>query len=102
MSFLPLSPPVYPALRSSVPKQFALLHPGALPQPWGRGSFSSRLNFGIKRLVSHQANTLWFHHAYGMPYIECKLSELLEASKSPDPESVDLIEQAFLEGQIDC
>jgi hypothetical protein len=33
--------------------------------------------------------------------MSCDLSELLEQSKPPDPESVDLIEQAFLEGQID-
>ena len=29
------------------------------------------------------------------------LSELLERTRSPDPELVDLIELAFLEGQID-
>jgi len=29
------------------------------------------------------------------------LSELLEQSRPPDSELVDLIEQAFLEGQID-
>jgi len=29
------------------------------------------------------------------------LSELLEQSRPPDSEAVDLIEQAFLEGQID-
>ena len=28
-------------------------------------------------------------------------SELLELTRPPDPELVDLIEQAFLEGQID-
>ncbi len=29
------------------------------------------------------------------------LSELLERTRPPDPEMVDLVEQAFLEGQID-
>ncbi len=33
--------------------------------------------------------------------LQCDLPDLLEASRPPDPELVDLIEQAFLEGQID-
>ena len=33
--------------------------------------------------------------------LQCDLSDLLEASRPPDPELVDLIEQAFIEGQID-
>ncbi len=33
--------------------------------------------------------------------MSCDLSELLERTRPPDPEMVDLIEQAFLEGQID-
>ncbi|VUX54933.1 protein of unknown function [uncultured Woeseiaceae bacterium] len=33
--------------------------------------------------------------------LECQLPYLLEASRPPDPELVDLIEQAFIEGQID-
>ena len=36
-----------------------------------------------------------------MPCLKCDLPHLLEASRPPDPELVDLIEQAFLEGQID-
>ena len=32
--------------------------------------------------------------------MSCDLSELLEQTRPPDPELVDLIEQAFLEGQI--
>ena len=36
-----------------------------------------------------------------MPYINCDLSELLEQTRPPDPELVDLIEWAFLDGQID-
>ena len=35
-------------------------------------------------------------HAYAMG-----LSEILELSRPPDPEIVDLIQQAFLDGQID-
>ena len=33
--------------------------------------------------------------------LKCKLPDLLEVSRPPDPELVDLIEQAFIEGQID-
>ena len=33
--------------------------------------------------------------------LQCDISELLEQTRPPDPELVDLIEQAFLEGQID-
>ncbi len=36
-----------------------------------------------------------------MSCLHCDLSEILEQTKPPDPELVDLIEQAFLEGQID-
>ncbi len=36
-----------------------------------------------------------------MPCLECELPYLLEASRPPDAELVDLIEKAFLEGQID-
>jgi hypothetical protein len=36
-----------------------------------------------------------------MSYFHCDLSELLGQTWPPDPELVDLIEQAFLEGQID-
>jgi hypothetical protein len=32
--------------------------------------------------------------------MSCDLSELLERTRPPDPELVDLIEQAYLEGQI--
>jgi len=37
----------------------------------------------------------------GMPCLQCEMPILLEASRPPDEELVDLIEQAFLEGQID-
>ncbi len=33
--------------------------------------------------------------------MSCDLSELLEHTWPPDPDLADLIEQAFLEGQID-
>ncbi len=33
--------------------------------------------------------------------LHCNLSQILEQTRPPDAEFVDLIEQAFLEGQID-
>ncbi len=33
--------------------------------------------------------------------LQCDLPKLLEQTRPPDPELVDLIELAFLEGQID-
>ena len=36
-----------------------------------------------------------------MACLHCDLPDLLEASMPPDEEMVDLIERAFLEGQID-
>ena len=33
--------------------------------------------------------------------LRCDLSQILEQARPPDAELVDLIEQAFLEGQID-
>ena len=33
--------------------------------------------------------------------MSCDLSELLKRTRPPDPDLVDLIERAFLEGQID-
>ncbi len=36
-----------------------------------------------------------------MPCLQCDLSEILEQTRPPDPELVDLIEQAYLEGDID-
>ena len=40
-------------------------------------------------------------HAHRMPCLQRELPNLLQESMPPDPELVDLIEQAFLEGQID-
>jgi len=36
-----------------------------------------------------------------MPCLQCELPKILEETRPPDPELVDLIEQAFIEGQID-
>ena len=36
-----------------------------------------------------------------MPCLHCELPNLIERARPPDEEMVDLIEQAFLEGQID-
>ena len=44
---------------------------------------------------------LWTDHAQKMSCLQCDLPYLLEVSRPPDPELVDLIEQAFIEGQID-
>ena len=44
---------------------------------------------------------VWTDHAHRMPCLICELPRLLEASRPPDPELIDLIEQAFIEGQID-
>ena len=50
------------------------------------------------RLVSGPANKPQSDHAQRMSF---DLSEILELSRPPDAELVDLIEQAYLEGQID-
>jgi len=47
------------------------------------------------------AARVWTDHAHGMSCLKCELPDLLEASRPPDPELVDLIERAFIEGQID-
>ncbi len=44
---------------------------------------------------------VWTDHAHRMPCLKCDLPYLLEVSRPPDPELVDLIEPAFIEGQID-
>ena len=36
-----------------------------------------------------------------MPCLQCELPRILEETRPPDPELVDLIEQAFIEAQID-
>ncbi len=44
---------------------------------------------------------VWTDHAHKIPCLECELPYLLEVSRPPDPELVDLIEQVFIEGQFD-
>ncbi len=63
--------------------------------PWDGTDFSK------KRLVSNGASSPQSGHAHGMPCLHSDLSELLEQTRPPDPDLVDLIEQAFIEGQID-
>ncbi len=58
-------------------------------------------HFSRKRPVSVYAFNPQYGHARRMSCIHCDLSEILEQTRPPDPELVDLIEQAFLEGQID-
>ena len=53
--------------------------------------------FSENRRVSRKASKPQSDHAHRM---SCDLSELLERTRPPDAELVDLIEQAFLEGQI--
>jgi len=54
-----------------------------------------------KSIVSRRASHAYIGHALWMSCLRCELPRLLEESRPPDPELVDLIEQAFLEGQID-
>ena len=55
-------------------------------------------HFGKNRLVFRPASKPQSDHAQRMSF---DLSELLERTRPPDAELVDLIEKAFLEGQID-
>ena len=57
-----------------------------------------KVNFGLKGQISIGAGNLLSGHAHRM---SCDLSELLEQTRPPDSELVDLIEQAILEAQID-
>ncbi len=54
-------------------------------------------HFSKIRLVSGPASNPLSDHAHRM---SCDLSEILERTRRPDAELVDLIEKAFLEGQI--
>ncbi len=58
-------------------------------------------HFSKKWLVSISVGNPQSGHARSMSCLHCDLSELLEQTRPPDPDLVDLIEQAFLEGQID-
>ena len=53
-----------------------------------------------KRPISDKACDPQYGHARRMSCIHCDLSEILEQTRPPDPELVDLIEQAFLEGRL--
>ena len=43
---------------------------------------------------------IWTDHAHRKQCLQCELPYLLEVARAPDPELVDLIEQAFIERQI--
>jgi len=55
---------------------------------------SDEARFCKKSLISRVATNSQPYHAYGMPCIHCDLPELLELVRPPDPDLVDLIEQA--------
>ncbi len=58
-------------------------------------------HFSKNRPFSDHASNPQSGHACRMSCLHCDLSEIIEQTKPPDPELVDLIEQAYLEGQID-
>ena len=58
-------------------------------------------HFSKNILISGQASKPQSRHAQRMSCLDCDLSELLEQTRPPDTELVDLIELAFLGGQID-
>ncbi len=55
-------------------------------------------HFSKNRPFSDHASNPQSGHACRMSCIHCDLSELLEDTRPPDPELVDLIEQAFIQG----
>ena len=58
-------------------------------------------HFCTNWLVSDGALSSRVGHAHRMPCLQCELPRILEETRPPDPDMVDMIEQAFLEGQID-
>ena len=58
-------------------------------------------HFWANNRVSGEAVTLTSRHSHGMPCLQCELPNLLQESMPPDPDLVELIEQALIEGQID-
>jgi len=58
-------------------------------------------HFCKNKPISNMVSNPQSGHARRMSCLHCDLSEILEQSRPPDPELVDLIEQAFREGQID-
>ena len=67
-------------------------------QPASSAPLVDETHFSKNRLVFRPASDPQSDHAQRM---SCDLSELLERTRPPDAELVDLIEKAFLEGQID-
>ena len=68
-----------------------------LPPPaWVDGT-----HFRKNRPISNKISKPQSGHAYRMSCLQCDLPEILEQTRPPDPELVDLIEQAFLKGFID-
>ena len=66
------------------------------PLPPLEGTHFSRI-----KIVSRLGSDPSFDHAQMMSCLHCDLSKILEQARPPDPELVDLIEHAFIEGQID-
>ena len=62
---------------------------------------SGGMHFCTGRLVTDGALSSSVSHAHWMPCLHCELPKILEDTRPPDPDMVDMIEQAFLEGQID-
>ena len=60
------------------------------------GPISARNTYFLIVITVHNPDMLAGWYAFNVD-----LAELLEQSRPPDSELVDLIEQAFLEGQID-
>jgi hypothetical protein len=58
-------------------------------------------HFSTKRCFSEGAGKAPTGHVRRIFCLCCELPDLLQDSMPPDPELVDLIEWAFLEGQID-
>ena len=58
-------------------------------------------HFSRFRQVSRVGRSWHSDHPYTMSCLHCDLPEILELIRPPDPDIVDLIEQALLEGQID-
>ena len=58
-------------------------------------------HFCKNRPISNKVSNPQSGHARRMSCLHCDLSAILEQIRPPDPDLVDLIEQAFLEGLID-
>ncbi len=58
-------------------------------------------HFSKNRPISNTVSNPQSGHGYRMSCLQCDLSEILEQTRPLDPELVELIEQAFIQGQID-